>query len=95
MQEMVLSKGVEYMQKVVASDVSKENYRDVVNAYIEQLQKEQDITLFENVCGYYMFKGLVHELKLEDDQLLDVTYPSWSVEEKNFLFNVLDRRVIW
>lgn len=83
------------MQKVVANDVSKENYRDVVNAYVEQLQKEQDITLFENVVGYYMYEGLVHELRLEDEQLLDVTYASWSVEEKNFLFNVLDRRVIW
>ena len=83
------------MQKVVANDVSKENYRDVVNAYIEQLQKDQDITLFENVVGYYMYEGLVHELRLEDDKLIDVTYASWSVEEKNFLFNVLDRRVRW
>lgn len=83
------------MQKVVANDVSKENYRDVVNAYIEQLQKEQDITLFENVVGYYMYEGLVHELRMEDEQLFDVTYASWSVEEKNFLFNVLDRRVRW
>lgn len=83
------------MQKVVASGVNRENYRDVVNAYIEQLQKEQDITLFENVCGYYMYEGLVHELRLEDDKLIDVTYASWSVEEKNFLFNVFDRRMRW
>lgn len=83
------------MQKVVASDVSKEKYRDVVNEYIEQLQKEQDITLFENVFGYYMLKGLVHELRLEDNQVVDETYASWSIKEKHFVMNVLDHRVRW
>ena len=81
------------MQNVVADNVSRENYCEAVKEYIEQLQKDQDITLFENVVGYYMYKGLVHELRLEDNQLFDVTYASWSVEEKNFLFNVLDHRV--
>ena len=80
------------MDKVVASNVSKENYRNVVNEYIEQLQKEQDITLFENVFGYYMYEGLVHEIKLEDNQVIDETYESWSIQEKNFVMNVLDHR---
>ena len=80
------------MQKVVANDVSMENYRDVVNAYIEQLKQENDILEFEGVFGYYMLGSLVHELRLDGDQLLDVTYESWSVEEKNFVMTKLNRR---
>lgn len=83
------------MQKVVASGVSRENYCDVVKTYVEQLKQENDILQFEGIFGYYMLGSLVHELRLDGDQLLDVTYASWSVEEKKFLFNVLDRRVIW
>lgn len=81
------------MNKVIASGVEKENYRDVVNQYMEQLQKEQDITLFEGIFGYYMYKGLVHEIRLEDKQVIDETYESWSVKEKHFVMNALDRRV--
>lgn len=81
------------MNKIVASGVNKENYHNVVDEYIEQLQKERDITLFEGVKGYYMLDGLVHELKLDGEQLLDVTYGSWSKEEKNFVLNVLDNRI--
>ena len=81
------------MYKIIANGVNKENYRDVVNQYIEKLKKEQDITLFEGVFGYYMCKGLVHELRLEDNQIVDETYESWSIKEKNFVMNVLDRRV--
>ena len=79
--------------KIVASGVNKENYDNVVDEYISQLQKEQDITLFENIKGYYMLGGLVHELKLDGEQLIDETYASWSKEEKNFVLNVLDRRI--
>lgn len=81
------------MYKIVASEVDKEKYRDVVNEYIVQLQKEQDITLFEGVFGYYMYKGLVHEIKLENKQIIDETYESWSIKEKNFVLNMLDRRI--
>ena len=81
------------MNKVIASGVEKENYRDVVNQYMEQLQKEQDITLFEGIFGYYMYKGLVHKIRLEDKQVIDETYESWSVKEKHFVMNALDRRV--
>ncbi len=81
------------MNKIVASGVNKENYHHVVDEYIEQLQKERDITLFEGVKGYYMLDGLVHELKLDGEQLVDETYGSWSKEEKNFVLNVLDRRI--
>lgn len=80
------------MQKVVASGVSKENYRDVVKKYIEQLKQENDILEFEGVFGYYMLGSLVHELRLDGDQLIDVTYESWSVEEKNFVMTKLNRR---
>ena len=79
--------------KIVASGVNKENYHNVVDEYISQLQKEQDITLFENVKGYYILVGLFHELKLDGEQLIDVTYESWSKEEKNFVLNVLDNRI--
>ena len=79
----------EYMIKIVASDVSKENYRQVVNEYIEQLKEEKDIALFGSVFGYYMYEGLVHEIRLENSQVLDETYESWSVKEKNFVLNVL------
>ena len=81
------------MNKIVASGVNKENYHQSVDEYISQLQKEQDITLFEGVKGYYMLDGLVHELKLDGEQLLDITYGSWSKEEKNFVLNVLDNRI--
>lgn len=81
------------MNKIVASGVNKENYHQSVDEYINQLQKEQDITLFEGVKGYYMLDGLVHELKLDGEQLLDITYGSWSKEEKNFVLNVLDNRI--
>lgn len=81
------------MNKVIASGVEKENYCDVVNQYIEQLQKELDITLFEGIFGYYMYKGLVHEIRMEDDQIVDETYESWSVKEMHFVMNVLDDRI--
>lgn len=81
------------MKKIVAGGVDKENYHNVIDEYIKQLKKEYDITLFEGLRGYYMFEGLVHELKLEGEQLIDETYGSWSKEEKNFLLNVLDHRV--
>ena len=79
------------MIKIIASEVEKENYCNVVNQYIEQLQKEQDITLFEGAFGYYMCKGLVHEIRWEDNQIVDETYESWSIKEKHFVMNVLDR----
>lgn len=81
------------MIKIVASDVCKENYRKVVNEYIEQLEQEKDITLFGGVFGYYMYKGLVHEIRLDNNQVVDETYASWSVKEKNFVLNVLDHRM--
>lgn len=81
------------MNKVIASGVEKENYCDVVNQYIEQLQKELDITLFEGIFGYYMYKGLVHEIRMEDDQIVDETYESWSVKEMHLVMNVLDDRI--
>ena len=77
------------MQKVVANDVSMENYRDVVNAYIEQLKQENDITVFQGVFGAYMLDGLVHEIKFEDGQIIDEAYASWSKEEKNFVMTKL------
>jgi hypothetical protein len=77
------------MQKVVASDVSIENYRGVVNNYIEQLKQENDILEFEDVFGYYMLDGLVHEIKFEDGQLIDEAYESWSKEERNFVMTKL------
>lgn len=78
------------MEKVIASGVDKENYRNVVIAYIEQLQKEKDITVFQGVFGYYMYEGLVHEIKFENNQVVDETYESWSIKEKNFLFSKLN-----
>ena len=89
----VICKRGDNMNKMVTSGVNKENYHQAVDEYISQLQKEQDITLFEGVKGYYMLDGLVHELRLEGEQLLDVTYGSWSKEEKNFVLNVLDNRI--
>lgn len=77
------------MQKVVASGVNRENYREVVNEYIEQLKQENDITVFQGVFGAYMLDGLVHEIKFEDGQVIDVAYESWSVEEKNFVMTKL------
>ena len=81
------------MNKIIANSVSKENFCNVVNAYIKQLQKEQDITVFENVFGYYMYEGLVHELRLDGDQIVDETYESWSIKEKNFVMNELNHKV--
>lgn len=78
------------MNKVVASDINKDDYRDIVNDYIEQLRKEKDITLFNGVFGYYMYKGLVHEIKIEENCIVDETYESWSIKEKNFLLNVIN-----
>lgn len=77
------------MQKVVASGVNRENYCDVVKEYIEKLKQENDITVFQGVFGAYMLDGLVHEIKFENNQVIDETYESWSVKEKNFVMTML------
>ena len=86
---------VKRMNKKVICEISKENYDDAVNKYLEQLQLEQNIVLFSRDSRkyYYMFQGLVHEIRLENDHIIDDTFESWSVEEKNFVMSVLDRRV--
>lgn len=80
--------------KTIANNMEKEQYDDFVNEYLEQLQSENDITLFDKKygCYYYMFKGLVHEIKLEKKKVTDETFASWSIEEKNFVMNILDDR---
>ena len=82
------------MKKVIC-DSLMEDYNDFVNKYLEQLQSEYDIALFPRYLGnyYYMNGGLVHEIRLEDNQVVDETFKSWSVEEKNFAMNVLSSRV--
>lgn len=76
-------------------DGCKEHYEDIVTKYLEQLQSEQDIALFPRCFGkyYYMYKGLVHEIRIEDDQIVDETFESWSKEEKHFVMTVLSDRV--
>lgn len=40
-----------------------------------------------------MHKGLVHEIRWEESQIIEETYESWSIEEKNFVMNILDDRI--
>ncbi len=81
--------------KMIANNIGKEMYDDFVNEYLKQLESENDITLFGKRYGsyYYMYKGLVHEIKWEESQIIEETYESWSIEEKNFVMNVLNDRI--
>ncbi len=81
--------------KVIADNIEKEKYDDFVVDYLKQLESEDDITLFGKRYGsyYYMHKGLVHEIRWEESQIIEETYESWSIEEKNFVMNVLNDRI--
>lgn len=81
--------------KMIANSIGKEKYDDFVNEYLKQLESENDITLFGKKYGsyYYMHKGLVREIRWEESQIIEETYESWSIEEKNFVMNVLNDRI--
>lgn len=84
------------MEKIV-KEVTKEAFSTEANTYLEQLKSEYDIAIFPQDAGkfYYMNKGLVHEIRFDDGYMIDTEFKSWSVEEKNFVMNVLDNRPIW
>ena len=81
--------------KIIADNIGKEKYDDFVNEYLKQLESENDITLFGKRYGsyYYIHKGLVHEIRWEESQIIEETYESWPIEEKNFVMNDLDDRI--
>ena len=82
------------MIKIVERDILEEKYNEVVNSYLNELKHEFDIALFPEHWGkhYYMYEGLVHEIRLEEGQVVDETFEAWSIEEKNFTVNILDKR---
>jgi len=79
------------LKKTIAKNIAPEEFDDFVNEYLEQLKTENDIKLFERRFGnyYYMNQRLVHEISYEKGKVIDETYAEWSVEEKNFVMNVL------
>lgn len=83
------------IMEVVVKQLKEEEFKKEVKEYLEQLKAENDIAEFPMDRGryYYMLNGLVHEVRFEDDKMIDATFESWSKEEKNFVMNVLSDRI--
>lgn len=75
---------------IIKNNIPVEEYEEFVKGYLEQLSSENDIAIFPRRWGryYYMHKGLVHEIRLEENQVIEDTFESWSVEERNFVMGL-------